>query len=98
MAVNVTRRPATPNPVATQTALHILANEVDSTDEATNAEIRYYLSAEHGSYDAARSPVFSKDFVWDNWVPPVSGSWTVHLRKVTDDSSVASLAVTADAP
>lgn len=53
------------NPVAAVDALHIAANDVDSVDETTNAEIRYYLSAEIGGYDAARSPVFSGDYEWE---------------------------------
>ena len=85
------------NPKAAVDAMHISANDVDSVDEATNAEIRYYLSAEHASHDAARSPVFSGDYTWEGWIPPVSGSWTVHLRQVSDDASVANLAVTPTA-
>jgi hypothetical protein len=97
MPVNITRRPTTPNPIATTTAMHITANEVDSTDETDNSEIRYYLSAEFADYDAARSVVFSKDFTWDDWIPPVEGLCTVHLRQDADDVSVAQLQFTVDA-
>jgi hypothetical protein len=90
----VTKRP-TGNPTAKRDAIHIKANDVDSVNEETNAEIRYYLSAEHPSYDAARSQVFSGDFEWNGWIPPVAGEWTIHLRRVADDVSVAELAVTA---
>lgn len=85
------------NPVAAVDALHIAANDVDSVDETTNAEIRYYLSAEIGGYDAARSPVFSGDYEWEGWIPPTDGFWTVHLRQVSDDAAVAQLQFTADA-
>ena len=92
----IARRPTSPNPVATIDAMHITASDVDGVDEATNAEIRYYLSAESPFWDAARSVVFSGDFTWDGWIPPAAGDWVVHLRKVSDDSSVANLAFTAD--
>lgn len=82
------------NPEAGKDAMHIKANEVDNVDEETNEEIRYYLSAECSGQDTAKSVVFSGDFQWDGWIPPAAGSWTIHLRKVEDDSSVASLAVT----
>lgn len=87
----------TANPKATITAMHINAVDVDGVDEATNAEIRYYLSAEATGVDTAKSQVFSGDFTWQGWVFPVAGSWTIHLRKVSDDSSVANLALTVDA-
>lgn len=83
------------NPVAGVDAMHISANDVDSVDETDNSEIRYYLSAECAYHDAARSPVFSGDYTWQGWIPPIAGPWSIELRKESDDSSVASLAVTA---
>ena len=80
--------------LAAKTALHIMADEVDAVDEATAAPIRYYLSAEHAAHDAARSPVFSGNGEWEGWIPPVTGGWTIHVRKESDDSSVDDLAVT----
>jgi hypothetical protein len=85
------------SPKAAVDAMHISANDVDGVDETDNSEIRYYLSAESGSHDAARSPVFSGDYDWNGWIPPVAGVWTIHLRKVEDDSAVAQLQVTATA-
>jgi len=96
MAVTVTTT-FTGNPKAAVDAMHISANEVDSVNETTNAEIRYYLSAEHAAWNAARSPVFSGDYTWEGWIPPTDGSWTIHLRQSADDASVANLAVTATA-
>ena len=100
MAVNVSVRyeDDTSNPIATRTAMHISAAEVDFVDETDNSEIRYYLSAEHGAFDAARSPVFAGDYTWDGWVAPTSGLWTFHLRQAADDAAVAQAQVTADAP
>ena len=85
------------SPKAAVDALHISANDVDGVDETDNSEIRYYLSAETGTHEAARSQVFSGDFDWNGWIPPAAASWTIHLRKVSDDSSVAQLASTASA-
>lgn len=86
----------TGNPTATVDAMNIKANDVDNVDEETNAEIRYYLSAEATGVDSGRSPVFSGDYEWLGWIPPEAATYTVHLRKVEDDSSVATLEVTAE--
>ncbi len=79
------------------TALHVIADEVDVVDELTDLPIRYYFSAEHASHDAARSPVFSGVGVWEGWVPPTDGAWTMHVRDDSDDSSVDTKAFTVDA-
>jgi len=93
----------TANPIATRTVVHITAADVDFVDEATNGEIRYYISAEGATYTAEspfpRTEVFAGNFTWNNWVAPAADAWTFHLRKVADDSSVAnSGAITFDAP
>ena len=86
------------NPVATRTAVHIVATDVDFVDESDNSEIRYYLSAECATYDNAVSEVFAGAYTWNGWVCPFAADWTFHLRKVSDDSSVAdSGAITFDA-
>jgi len=85
------------SPKAAVDAMHFSANNVDSVDETDNSEIRYYMNAEHGSHEAARSPVFSGDGQWQGWIPPAAGTWTVQLRKVSDDSAVAQLQFTATA-
>jgi hypothetical protein len=89
----------TENPVAKMTAVHIAAASVDNVDETDNSEIRHYLTAECTDQDTAKSVVFAGDFTWDGWVAPAAGDWTFHLRKDSDDSSVAnSGAITFDAP
>lgn len=85
----------TGNPTATVSAVNIKANDVDNVDESDNSEIRYYLSAEATGVDTGKSPVFSGDYEWLGWVPPEAASYTIHLRKVADDSSVANLSLTA---
>lgn len=89
VAVAIRYEDDTVDPVSKMTAIHIAATEVDNVDETDNSEIRYYLSAECTGQDTAKSVVFAGDFSWDGWVAPAAGSWTFHLRKVSDDSSVA---------
>ena len=64
----------------------------------TSPEIRYYLSFECAGQDTGKSQVFSPaadgSFEFNSYIFPASGSWTIHLRKVSDDSSAANLAVT----
>jgi hypothetical protein len=91
----ITRRPED-TVTATVTALHIKANDVDSVNEETDSEITYTMTAEATDQDTARSPVFSGDYEWEGWIPPAAAEWTVHLRKTEDDSSVATLAITAE--
>ena len=97
-AVSIRYEDDTANPVATKTAFHITGSGADYVDETDNSINRFYLSAEHGSYDAARSPEFEGDFLWDNWIAPVAGLWTFHLRQVSDDAAVAQAQLTFDAP
>jgi len=97
VAVAVRYEDDSSNPIATKTAVHISATDVDFVDETDNSEIRYYLSAEHGAHDAAHSEVFAGDYTWHGWVAPTSGTWTFHLRKVSDDSAVAQAQLTYDA-
>lgn len=102
VAVSVRYEDDTSNPIATRTAVHVSATDVDFVDETDNSEIRYYIAAEGATYTgqspAPRSEVFAGDFTWNNWVAPAADDWTFHLRKVSDDSSVAnSGAITFDA-
>lgn len=106
VAVNIVDAP---DPiVAAVTALHFKAEDVDSIDETADfssgspgiieerGTILHYLSAEHADVDDPhRSQVFAGDGEWQGWVPPVAGAWTVHLRKVEDDSSDANETFTA---
>ena len=85
-------------PIATLDAIHIQAAGADYVDETDNSINRFYLSAEHDSFDAARSPEFEGDFLWDDWIPPVVGLWTIHLRQASDDAAVAQDQFTASAP
>lgn len=85
------------NPVATVTAVHITASDVDHVDESDNSAISYYLSAETDDFEAARSVVFSgPSFTWDGWIAPDAGAWNFFLRRVSDDVQVANTTVTFD--
>jgi hypothetical protein len=70
----------------------------DKDKYPTSPEIRYYLAFERSGSDTGKSQVFSPaadgSFTFNSYIFPDAGSWTVHLRKVSDDSSVANLAVT----
>lgn len=96
MAVNISRRPTT-TVYNKETFLHLAANEVPLNDATTGAEIRHYMTLEASGHDTLRSQDFAGDWVWDGVVLPVTGSWTAHLRQVSDDSSIANLAITSTA-
>lgn len=65
----------------------------DNTHYPASPEITYYLSVEKSGEDDLRSPVFAVsadgEFAWYDVIFPASGTWTLHARKVSDDSSVA---------
>ena len=57
------------------------------------AEIRYYLTFEESSVEKGRSYVFgvdeNGDHVFASYIFPDAGTYVVHLRLESDDSSVA---------
>jgi len=93
-------------PVATSSACRVNVTGADVSDLTnydediypTAPEIRYYLAFEKAGADTGKSQVFSPaadgTFEFNSYIFPESGSWTIHLRKVADDSSAANLAVT----
>lgn len=74
------------------------ATQYDANDTPTMPEVRYYLTFELGGDELGRSPVFAcnADGEWqfNNYMFPESGTWHVHVRKVSDDSSVKDETVT----
>jgi len=70
----------------------------DTETYPTEPEIRYYLSFEKAGADTGKSQVFSPaadgSFEFNSYIFPSAGSWIVHIRKVSDDSSEAHLDVT----
>jgi hypothetical protein len=89
----VTRRPTTAV-TAVETVLHITANSVDEND-TDRSELRYYMTIEKSGEDTLRSQIFNGDWTWDGVIIPATGTWTAHLRKVADDSSIANLSIVA---
>jgi hypothetical protein len=70
----------------------------DPTKYPTEPAVLYYLAFECAGQDTGKSQAFQPaadgGFEFNSYIFPAAGSWTVHLRKVEDDSSVANLAVT----
>lgn len=91
---SLSRRP-TGTVTGAMTAIHLLASDVDSVDETDGSEIRYYMTLEATGEDTLKSPVFSGDYEWEGLIPSAAATWTAHLRKEEDDSSVANLEITA---
>lgn len=86
------------------TAVHISTTALDSNtstgydpnDYPSSPEVTYYLQAELAGQDDLRSQVAAPNggkIYWEGVVFPVAGSWAVHCRKVSDDSSVANTTV-----
>jgi hypothetical protein len=70
----------------------------NASNYPASPEVTYYFSAELAGQDSGRSQVFAPNGgkgYWEGWVPPAAGTWTIHVRKVADDSSVASTSLVA---
>lgn len=95
MAVTVTPTPASPVAVESFTKFDIAGLTLNETD---GSERRYYLTFELASVEKGRSPVFACDhdggWQFNNYLFPEAGTWHVHVRKVSDDSSVKDQSVT----
>lgn len=102
----VTTTPASGSITSLTTAVLVHVDSATQNDDTAydsalypaSPEIRYYLTFEKGGSELGRSYVFAVDENGDhdfmNYIFPSSGSWSVHLRKVSDDSSVANASVT----
>lgn len=87
MTIAVQRRP-TGNVTAKTTAIHFRADDVVVNE-------RYYMTVEATNQPTLRSVVFQGEGEWEGVILPAAASWTAHLRKASDDSSVATSAITA---
>lgn len=71
---------------------------VDTSKYPVQDETRYYLAYRESGAEWGRSQVFGVTpagaFQIFNYIFPHAGSWTVSLRKVLDDSEVATASVT----
>jgi len=74
------------------------ATAYDASKYPSEPAILYYLSFERTGSDTGKSQAFQPaadgSFTFNSYIFPDAGSWTVHLRKVSDDSSVAQTSVT----
>ncbi len=104
MAVTVTVTPTSPTAARDFCKFDIAgldlndATTFDANDSPSMEEVRYYLTFELDSVELGRSNVFAcnADGEWqfNNYMFPESGTWHVHVRKVSDDSSVKDETVT----
>lgn len=99
----VTCAPASPTSVLT--ACVIACSDVPANDHSAqdiskypvDPQITYYFEATASGQDALKSHEFAPNggaHQWFDVIFPAAGSWTVALRKVSDDSSVATASVT----
>lgn len=97
MAAAITARSATGTVVNKLTFAHIQVTGADD-NTALGAERRYYIKAVKAGQDTLRSHVFgpSSDgkHEWDGVMFPAAGVWTVTLNDVSNDSVIATLALT----
>ena len=106
MAASVDIVPASGSVISTVSACRITVSGADQNDDSAydtdnypaSPEMRYYLTFELASEEQGRSYVFgvSEDgeHIFNNYIFPEAGSWTVRLNDASDDSSVATKAVT----
>jgi|WetSurMetagenome_2_1015567.scaffolds.fasta_scaffold01762_4 hypothetical protein len=73
-------------------------NAYDAAAYPSSPELRYYLTFELDGAVLGKSPVFTPsadgDWVFDNYMFPEAGSWTVRLSNADTDASVSTQAVT----
>jgi len=106
MSAAIAITPASGSITAKHTACRVDVTGADVNDTATwdpavyptEALITYYLAFEKAGSDTGRSQLFQVaadgGFTFNSYIFPAAGSWVAHLRKASDDSSVANLAVT----
>lgn len=96
MAAALTIVPASGAVTTVLTASHIYVTGCDS-NAANGTEITYRIRARQTGVDDLISHAFSPSFdgkhQWDNVIFPTDGTWTVTLRKSSDDSEVATASV-----
>lgn len=104
MSVSVVCSPAAPRAtvdfctVTVDEAAQNVSTTPDLDAYPVQAEVRYYIAFELGGEEKGRSYEFGVSetggHLFANYVFPEDGAWTVNLRKVSDDSSVATDEVT----
>lgn len=73
------------------------ATAYDDTKYPSEPALVYYISVEATGEDSLVSPRFTPaeagTFAWYGVVVPSAATWTAHIRKDSDDSSVTSVSV-----
>lgn len=93
--------------IAGTTALFITSDDLpaytsvgyDPDNYPASPAIQYYFSIEKSGEDSLVSQVFVPTAStgvgeWNDVIIPAAGSWTLHVRKVADDQSVANTSLT----
>jgi hypothetical protein len=106
MSVAIAITPASGSIVSKHTACRVDVTGADVNDPTTYDAgryptedlITYYLSFEKAGADTGRSQLFQVaadgGFTFNSYIFPDAGTWAVHLRKASDDSSSANISVT----
>jgi hypothetical protein len=93
-------------PVAAKSFCRVTVTDATQNDDTAydnalypaSPELRYYLTFELGGAIQGKSYVFAVnedgDHVFNNYMFPTAGSWTVRLSNAATDGSVATQAVT----
>ena len=103
MAASITVTPASPAATKDACRVDVADNELntgasDPDNYPVQDELRCYLAFIKGGVEYGRSYVFSGvTHSFPNYVFPSAGSWTVKLFDASDDSELASHAVTVTA-
>lgn len=70
----------------------------DSSAYPASPELRYYLTFTVGGVELGRSYIFgvdeNGDHIFNNYIFPEAGSWTITLANAATDATVATQAVT----
>lgn len=103
MPASITATPTTgtaANTVVRFDVADLTLNDIDNYDDElhpSSPELRYYVTYEVGGDEFGRSYVFAPspegDHQLNSFIFPSAGTWTVAVRKTSDDSSVATTTV-----
>lgn len=100
MAVTITVTPASPVAVEDACCVDVAGNTYnegasDADNYPVQDELRCYLAFIKGGVEYGRSYVFSSiTHAFNSYIFPSAGSWTVKLFDASDDSELATQAVT----
>lgn len=97
--------PTSGNITAVVTAVRVTCADVpnntdtgyDPDNYPASPQVTYYFEFSKAGEDSLRSPVFSTNpdgsAEWNDVLIPAAGTWSLDVRKTSDDSSVANASV-----